>query len=145
MKRKRTVLNFITLICTLLIGAFGFACQTKADKESVVRLIEREGLYVMYCEESNGTDKLLDAMENLRQEGELAFEISGGMVTSIGGVANAADFTKCWMLYTSDAELSNTEWGVVEYDGESLGSAIVGVENLTIKTGEYYVWSYQGF
>lgn len=142
---KRKVIVFFTLFCTLLISLFGFACQPETEKGSKVTLIEKDGYYAVYCEESNGADKLLDVMEDLRADGKIAFEISGGMVVSIGGVANAADFSECWMLYTTDAALSNAEWGVLEYDGKSLGSAIVGADALPVKTGEYYVWAYKGF
>lgn len=142
---KRKVIVFFTLLCTLLISLFGFACRPETEKDSKVTLIVKDGYYAVYCEESNGTDKLLDAMKDLQAEGKYTFEISGGMVVSIGGVANAVDFSKCWMLYTSDSELSNAEWGVLEYAGESYGSAVVGAEALPIKTGEYYVWAYIEF
>ena len=49
------------------------------------------------------------------------------------------------MLYTSDAELSNTAWGEVEYNGAKLGGAIVGAGELPVAEGQIYVWSYQGF
>ena len=84
-------------------------------------------------------------MEMLREDGKIEFAISGGMVTEINGKANTADFSSCWMLYTSDAELSNTEWGTVSYEENSYGSAIVGAEALPVVNGEIYVWAYQSF
>jgi hypothetical protein len=84
-------------------------------------------------------------MERAKTDGDLTYEISGGMVTSIEGKANAADFSACWMLYTSDVEMSNAEWGTITVGEKTLGSAIVGAEALPIVAGELYVWSYQSF
>ena len=92
------------------------------------------------------TDMLLiDYMNQLVQKGEMVCTISDGMVTSINGIENPTDFSSCWMLYTSDAENSNTAWGVVEYDGKEYGSAISGAEALKIKPDQLYIWVYQSF
>jgi Ca2+-transporting ATPase len=66
-------------------------------------------------------------------------------VNEMNGKKNAADFSSCWMLFTSDAEMANTEWGTVEYEGETLGSAILGAESLVVEKGEIYLWVYQSF
>ena len=92
------------------------------------------------------TDMLLiDFMSQLKEKGELKFGISDGMVTSINGIDNPEDWSSCWMLYTSDAENSNTAWGTVEYEGKTYGSAISGAEALKIKAGELYIWVFQSF
>jgi hypothetical protein len=88
---------------------------------------------------------LLQYMEQLKEKGELSFEIKDGMITAINGIANPADFSSCWMLYTSDAEYSNSAWGTVEYQGQTYGSAIVGAELLEIKADQLYIWVYQSF
>lgn len=144
---KRKTVSLFSLLLALLFSLFAFACgQSNGQAKTVVSVAtKQEVLVALYCEETDGADMLITAMNDLKENGSLQFEIVGGMVTSIGGVENAADFSKCWMLYTTDAALSNTEWGVIEYDGKSLGSAIVGAESLPIKAGEYYVWVYQGF
>jgi hypothetical protein len=49
------------------------------------------------------------------------------------------------MLYTSDAENSNSAWGTVEYDGKEYGSAVSGAETLKIKADQLYIWVYQSF
>ena len=56
---------------------------------------------------------LLDYMNMLKADGKLLFETSNGMVKSINGIENPADWSKCWMLYTNDAELSNEAWGKI--------------------------------
>ena len=68
-----------------------------------------------------------------------------GMITSINGIENPADFSSCWMLYTSDVENSNTAWGTVEYQGVKYGSAISGAETLKIKPDQLYIWVFQSF
>ncbi len=144
---KRKTVSILTLLLSLLFSFFAFACgQYNGQTKTVVRVAtKQEKLVALYCEERDGDDMLINAMNDLKAEDSLQFEIVGGMVSSIGGLANAADYSACWMLYTTDKELSNSEWGVVEYNGQSLGSAIVGVESLPLKAGEYYVWAYQTF
>lgn len=88
---------------------------------------------------------LIDYMDMLADEGKLTCTISDGMVTSINGKDNAADYSSCWMLYTSDTENSNTAWGTVEYQGKEYGSAASGAEVLKIKPGMLYIWVYQTF
>lgn len=92
-----------------------------------------------------GEETVLDVMQTLQADGELTFTESGGMIMSVNGKENATDWSACWMLYTSDAELANKAWGEVEYKGEKLGSAIVGAGELPVIEGKVYVWSYQGF
>lgn len=88
---------------------------------------------------------LIDYMNALAQKGELECTISDGMITSINGIANPADFSSCWMLYTSDVENANTAWGTVEYEGVEYGSAISGAETLKLKADVVYIWVYQTF
>ena len=93
-----------------------------------------------------GNATLLDCMEHLSELYEdFTFTMKSGMVTSINGVENTADFSSCWMVYTSDAEMANAAWGTIDYNGATLGSAVVGADALTVITGEIYVWEYVGF
>ncbi len=89
--------------------------------------------------------KLIEYMEQLKADGVLTCTIENGMVTSINGIENPADFSSCWMLYTSDVENANTAWGEVEYDGQKYGSAISGAETLVIKPDQLYIWVFQSF
>ncbi len=88
---------------------------------------------------------LIDYMEKLKDKGELEFEVSNGMITSINGIDNPADFSSCWMLYTSDEENSNSAWGTVEYKGKEYASAISGAEALKVKADQLYIWVYKSF
>ena len=88
---------------------------------------------------------LVDYMQSLKTSGELDFEIKDGMVTSINHIENPADFSSCWMLYTSDADNANTAWGEIEYNGNVYGSSVDGAERLTVKNGCLYIWVYQSF
>ena len=92
------------------------------------------------------TDMLLvDYMQQLKDKGELVFELADGMITSINGIANPADYSSCWMLYTSDEANSNAAWGTVEYQGKLYGSAVAGAETLKIKADQLYIWVYKSF
>lgn len=87
----------------------------------------------------------MSVMEELQADGAMNFTVQSGMVTSINGKANPADFSSCWMLYTSDTEMSNTAWGEIDYNGGKLGSAVLGADALPVAEGEIYVWYYQSF
>ena len=88
---------------------------------------------------------LIDYMETLKQKGELEFTVENGMILSINGIDNPADYSSCWMLYTSDAENSNAAWGTVEYEGKEYGSAVCGAEALKIKPDQLYIWVFKSF
>ena len=88
---------------------------------------------------------LIEYMEKLKAKGELEFTVWDGMITGINGIENPADFSSCWMLYTSDEECSNAAWGTIEYKGKEYGSAISGAETLKIKPDQMYIWVYKSF
>ncbi len=85
---------------------------------------------------------LMDVMQLLQEEEKLAYVVVDGMVTEMEGVANTAN--SYWMLYT-DHELSNTDWGTVEYKGETYASAMFGAETMPATVGTTYLWSYETF
>ena len=127
-------LVILSLFCFLSCGGKGEVTCALAEKtETRVVITVSEGA-------NGGT--VLDCMKLLQEQGEISYQISGGMVTEINGKANAADFSGCWMLYTSDKEMSNAEWGTVEYNGETIASAILGAEALMVTKGEIYIWEY---
>lgn len=88
---------------------------------------------------------LLSFMQASTLKGLLEFSLTNGMVTSINGKENTADSSKCWMLYTSDANMANTAWGTVEYQGNVYGSAVKGVTELNIIENGLYIWVYTTF
>ena len=138
MKNKTLIL--MILVCVMLFTA----CQ----KEPLVIKDSDTCIVIKTTQEAIGgkTDMLLiDYMQQLVDEGVLTCTIENGMVTSINGTENPADFSSCWMLYTSDAENSNTAWGTVEYEGQTYGSAISGAEALVIKPDQMYIWVFQSF
>ena len=137
---KRKIISF-------LLTVVSFFCFASCGGKAECKLLEsQETRVVISVTQTDGKGTLLDCMEYLAErESSFTFEVVGGMVTKINGKANAADFSSCWMLYTTDGEMANTEWGVVEYDGKTLGSAIVGAESLLVETDELYIWVYQNF
>ena len=88
---------------------------------------------------------LLSFMQASTLKGLLEFSITNGLVTSINGKENTADYSKCWMLYTSDENMANTAWGTVEYQGNVYGSAVKGVTELNIIENGLYIWVYTTF
>ena len=142
---KTTTKKFL---CCLLAVVLCCAALTGCKTEPLVIKDSETCIVLKITEEVVGdkTDMLLiDYMDQLAQEGKLSCKIENGMVTSINGIDNPADFSSCWMLYTSDTENANVAWGTVEYEGKEYGSAISGAETLVIKEGQLYIWVYKSF
>ena len=145
MKKTRTTLK--KSLC-LLLAMTMLVLLTACRSEPLVIKDSDTYIIVKTTEEAIGgkTDMLLiEYMETLKEKGELEFEISNGMILSINGIDNPADYSSCWMLYTSDPENSNTAWGTVEYNGKQYGSAVSGAEALEIKPDQLYIWVFQSF
>ena len=104
-----------------------------------------ENSVVIKVQNAKEKQTLMDVMTALQTQGALSFTVEGGMMTAINGKKNATDWSYCWMLYTSDSELANSEGGTYEYGGQLLGIAVVGVESLPVMSGCVYVWYYQNF
>ena len=118
------------------------SCEMLAQlfqKEPLV-IFDSDTTIVIRCEETDGETTLADYMAELKTAGEIEFTIENGMITSINGIENPADYSSCWMLYTSDADNANSAWGTVLYDGVEYGSAILGAESLKIKADNIYIW-----
>lgn len=126
--------RWIALLLCLIATVFG-VCYTGCNKT-----VEPVAITVSQATEG---ETLLQYMEGLQEKSELTFTIEGGMVTSINGTVQTTN--TYWMLYTSDAENANTAWGTYEYDNQTLGSAIYGAEDLTVKNGCVYVWVFTKF
>lgn len=142
---KRKMYALFTLLLTLVLSVCIFVACDKEGSAKAEIVSKTDTMVVIKVNETEGFATVLDAMTYLKEEGELTFEIVGGMVSSIEGKENPADWSACWMLYTSDAEMSNTEWGTITYEGNTYGSAILGAESLEVSAGEYYLWSYDTF
>ena len=139
MKKLTKILAILLLMLSLLL--------TGCKQEPLVIKDSDTYIVIKTTEEAMGGDAdmlLVEYMEYMREEG-LEFEVVDGMVVSINGIANPADYSSCWMLYTSDAENSNTAWGTVEYEGKEYGSAISGAETLKIKANEIYIFVFKSF
>ena len=145
------VLVLASMSCTLLLSA----CQQDKlvietpETDPATNLVITDDLIIIKITQealAGATDMtLMDYMSKLKEKGELEYSISDGMITSINGIDNPVDYSKCWMLYTSDADNANAAWGTVEYEGKEYGSAISGAETLKIKQDQLYIWVYKSF
>ena len=135
---KKTVSAILALaLCASLLCA----CQKK--EPLVIR--DSDTCVVIRVEEGTEEMALTEYMTALKNKGELDFTMDGTAVTAMNGKENAADYSACWMLYTSDPDFSNPAWGVAEYDGKEYGSAALGANELKVQAGELYIWVYQSF
>ena len=145
---KKLMALVLTLICALMFAAcdLSLLMGLLGTGNSIAEVAKTENMVVITVNEAEDGVTLLSVMESLLAEGKLTYTYGAdGLVTSIEGQENAADWSACWMLYTSDAELANTDWGTVEYNGVAYGSAIVGAGALEVIEGGIYIWSYQSF
>lgn len=138
---KRKILSFLLVI----VAIFCFAsCGGGKVGCTIVEMTETRVFFTV--SETDGQATVLDCMEYLAKKTDgFSYKTSGGMVTEINGKANTADFSGCWMLYTSDEEMANNAWGVTAHEGQTLGSAILGAEALIVEAGEIYAWEYTIF
>lgn len=140
---KRKMISLISFLALLVLSVCCMAsCGSDQVKATVVD--HYDNLLAIKIDETDGKATLQDAMKNLQKADKIAYQTDAtGMITAIGGVENSAN--SYWMLYTTDAEFSNAEWGTCSYAGKDLQSAILGAASLVVKAGEIYVWSYQTF
>ena len=144
---KKTMKKSLSVLLVMAVFA-GMFLLTACQNEKLV--IKDSDTYIVIKTTEKAIDgatdmTLMDYMETLNEKGELEFSISNGMITSINGIDNPADYISCWMLYTSDADNANAAWGTAEYEGKEYGSAISGAETLIIKPDQLYIWVYKSF
>jgi hypothetical protein len=146
MKQNLKKISAVLLILAMLSCIFAL-CSCKKEPPLVVEKSETCVVFATTAESLEGTADmtLLQYMEARKAEGEIDFTVENGMITSLNGVENPADFSKCWMLYTSDAENANEAWGTVEYDGAVYGSAIFGADGLKVKPDCLYIFVFKSF
>lgn len=148
MKTTKKILS--CLLAVLLFAGILTGCQGAPLVSNEPLVIKDSDTYIVIktTQEAMG-DKtemlLIEYMEILKEKGELEFKVANGMITSINGIDNPADYSSCWMLYTSDETLSNVSWGTVEYEGKQYGSAVSGAETLKIKPNQLYIWVFKSF
>ena len=132
---KKKVVSLVSLVLAALALLALAGCHTSsvtADVDVVIRATaEQDGM------------TLLSVMEELQAAGELSFTVSDGMVVELNGTKQTA--SSYWMLYTSDKESANEQWGTLEYEGEVLGSAVLGAGELAVKEGCLYIWAFEDF
>ncbi len=133
----------VLLIMVMLLGLMSLAgCQREpfavGESEScvVIKTTEKEL--------GGNTEMLLiDYMAELKTKGELDYTTKNGMVNAINGIETPADFSKSWMLYTSDEDSANAAWGTIKYEGKKYGSAVLGAETLKLKPEHLYIWVFK--
>ena len=142
MKNQFKKVLSVLLVLVILVGMTACQSEKLVIKDSDTYIVIKTTAQSM----DGATDMtLMDYMTKLKDKGDLEFAISDGMITSINGIDNPADYSSCWMLYTSDADNANVAWGTVEYEGQEYGSAISGAETLKIKADQLYIWVYKSF
>ena len=134
---KKTV---ALVVCAILACALFCGCGVKT------KVLKETDEFIVINPSADFVGKTLDeCMKDLKERGELDYEIENDMVVSINNKDNPADYSYCWMLYTDDAENSNSAWGTIEYNEKTYSSASLGATALTIAEGCAYIWVYTAF
>ena len=144
---KRKFLTIVSFLAAMIVSLCVLvACDLGGNNGLQVSVEKGETTVLIQVESgATATTTLMDAMELLQEKGELSYTLSGTMVQSMEGKENAADWSACWMLYTTDTEMGNAEWGTYEYGGQTYLSAILGADSLTVLDGVNYLWVYLSF
>ena len=135
---KKKVVSLVSLISAVL-ALFSLVALAGCHTSSVTADVD---VVIRATAEQDGMT-LLAVMEELQAAGELSFTVSDGMVVELNGTKQTP--SSYWMLYTSDRENANEQWGTHEYEGEVLGSATLGAGELAVKAGCVYLWSFESF
>ena len=135
---KKKVVSLVSLISAVL-ALFSLAALAGCHTSSVTADVD----VVIQASAEHSGKTLLAVMEELQTAGELSFTVSDGMIVELNGTKQTA--SSYWMLYTSDEESANEQWGTFEYEGEVLGSAVSGAGELAVKEGCLYIWAFESF
>ena len=138
---KKT-LKLVALLFALLTLTFSLAACKEGDDG--IRKLTDEDKYLLITADENASN-LLSLMQEKAAANEFTFTLSGTMVTSINGVENAADWSYCWMVYTTDSDYAVKEYGQVKLGKTVYTSAALGAESLPVEKGEKYLWVYVAF
>lgn len=136
---KKKVVSLVSLVSAVL-ALFSLVALAGCKKSPVTA--DENTVVIQASAEQDGMT-LLAVMEELQAAGELSFTVSDGMVVELNGTKQTA--SSYWMLYTSDEESANEQWGTFEYEGEVLGSAVSGAGELIVKEGCLYIWAFENF
>ena len=130
------------ILCGIIGLLFAVGCTPTGDGEVRATVETTETQVAIVVEAVEGDVMLIDVMATLQEEGKLTFTTTAdGMVQSINGKENKADWSAYWTLYISDAELSDMTYGI-EWNGQQLGFSNFGAESLPVVEGGVYVWQY---
>ena len=136
---KKKVVSLVSLVSAVL-ALFSLVALAGCIKSPVTA--DENTVVIRATAEQDGMT-LLAVMEELQTAGELSFTVSDGMVVELNGTKQTP--SSYWMLYTSDEESANEQWGTFEYEGEVLGSAVSGAGELIVKEGCLYIWAFENF
>ena len=131
---KKTT-KILALLLVLVVSIFAFSACHKEAEDVVITVSSDE--YVIEGK------FLKDYMDYLVAEGTLTYALNGTLLQTVNGVSNGTK--SYWMLYTDDAENSDTTWGTYEKNGKTYASAMYGVCDMPIKDGCTYILTYQTF
>lgn len=142
MKKK---LSIVSILLVLMLSLCAFAACGKGTAKVTVLNNTEESL-VIRADETKEDVSLENVLQELKESGEIQYEISDGMILSINGRTADSSSGEYWFIYTSlttykGVSYSDTSWGTYMYDGAEYGSATVGVDGLPMIEGGLYIFA----
>ena len=126
--------KLLTLTLAVLLAFSLIAC-----KKAPIVVKDGDNTVVVTATSANSGATLVEYMNEIKT---VSFVVENKMVTSIDGISNTS--TSFWMLYTDDADNSDTSYSI-EYKEKTYGTSLYGIETLVVKNGCTYIWVYQTF
>ncbi len=142
MKKLTKILSIFTAILTLTVALCLSGCKSTIKQQKDTAVVFEASNSVMKITTDTTLKQYLDA---LSKKEEFSYEADNtGFVTSVNG--KAGGLNEYWLIYTSDTNNSNTDWGTFTCDdGTVLASATLGIESLVVVEGELYAFVLSSF
>ena len=93
-KRCLSLMLIAVMLASVMVLSSCEMLASLFQKEPLV-IFDSDTTIVIRCEETDGEATLADYMAELKTAGEIEFTIENGMITSINGIENPADYSSC--------------------------------------------------
>ena len=135
----KRLLSF-ALVIVMIFAAFSLTACSKNDSEGNATLViatEEKQVYDIPLSKIGEGKGVVPALEYLKEEENLEYDLTSGFLNSIGGLANDYVAGKYIYIYTSvEKDFDVSEYKMeMEYEGKTLVSAGVGIEDMSLTDG----------
>ena len=135
----KRILSF-ALAVVMIFAAFSLTACSENDSEGNATLViatEEKQVYDIPLSKIGEGKGVVPALEYLKEEKGLEYDLASGYLNSIGGLANDYVAGKYIYIYTSvEKDFDVSEYKMeMEYEGKTLVSSGVGIEDMSLTDG----------